>query len=304
LLEQNEIAGFALSELDADYEFMRKAAESEIVCPTCGTTHVNDFANKFGLISDAETCRGFLIEVRQEIEALDQQILLERSKFEAFGVHIDRINVMLGEERGELKLSDLIRGESERMVDSTIDAERTELNVKIGEEDARSDEAAVTMKSFEDKKFQKIIKDRYFQFMKQFISELRVSGLAEKSFKQIDCAINETGSDLPRALLAYYYAFVHTMRATSASSLCTLIVDTPVQQDQDRDNATRMIKFALDRVPHDMQMILGTVSLHGVAYDGYVIKTEDKYRLLSKQSYEEVSGLMKPYFAKLIQQDL
>jgi hypothetical protein len=157
------------------------------------------------------------------------------------------------------------------------------------------------MKSFEDRKFQKTIKDRYFQFMKQFITQLRVPGLSEKSFKQIDCVINETGSDLPRALLAYYYAFVHTMRATSVSALCPLIVDTPVQQDQDQENAAKMIKFALDQVPQDMQMILGTVSLHGVAYDGYVIKTEDKYRLLSKDAYEEVSSFMKPYFAKLIQ---
>jgi hypothetical protein len=45
------------------------------------------------------------------------------------------------------------------------------------------------MKSFEDKKFQKTIKDRYFQFMKQFIFELQVPGLAEKSYKQIDCVI-------------------------------------------------------------------------------------------------------------------
>jgi hypothetical protein len=50
-----------------------------------------------------------------------------------------------------------------------------------------------------------------------------------------------------------------------------------------------------------MQMILGTVSLHGVAYDGYVINTEDKYKLLNKDAYEEVSSFMKPYFAKLIQ---
>jgi hypothetical protein len=302
LLEQNEIAGFALSELDADYEFMRKAAEAEIVCPTCGTVHVNDFANKFGLISDAETCRGFLIEVRQEIEATDEQIAAERAKFEAFGGHITRINNILSEERGELKLRDLIEGESERMVDTAIAAERTDINFKISEEDARSNEASATMKSFEDKKFQKTIMDRYFQFMKQFITELRVPGLAEKSFKQIDCVINETGSDLPRALLAYYYAFVHTMRGTSASALCTLVVDTPVQQDQDPENAARIIQFALGQVPQDMQMILGTVSLHGVDYDGYVIKTENKYRLLSKDAYEQVSGAMKHYFAKLIQQ--
>ena len=57
----------------------------------------------------------------------------------------------------------------------------------------------------------------------------------------------------------------------------------------------------LERVPNDMQLVLGTVSLHGADYDGYVIRTEDKYHLLSSDAYEEVSDLMKPYYAKLIQ---
>jgi len=34
---------------------------------------------------------------------------------------------------------------------------------------------------------------------------------------------------------------------------------------------------------------------HGVAHDGYVIETEHKYKLLSKDAYKEVSSFMKPY---------
>jgi hypothetical protein len=124
--------------------------------------------------------------------------------------------------------------------------------------------------------------------------------VAEKSYKQIDCVINETGSDLPRALLAYYYAFVNTMRASSASVLCPLIVDSPVQQDQDPANATRMIQFALEHVPDDMQLILGSVSLHGAVYDGYSIEIEGKRSLLQSDAYDEVSGIMKPYYDALI----
>ncbi|NPU64794.1 hypothetical protein HL667_07310 [Bradyrhizobium sp. 83012] len=300
LLEQSAIAGNALAELDADYEFIRKTADTEIICPTCGTAHSNDFANKFGLISDAETCRGFLLEVRQDLNKVDDEISLERTKLESLTESVDRINAILNEQRGELKFRDLIEGESERMVDDAIAAEQSDINTKIGEQDARSDEALATMKSFEDKKFQKAIKDRYLQHMKQFVMELQVPGLSEKSYKQIDCAINETGSDLPRALLAYYYAFVNTMRGSSASVLCPLVVDSPVQQDQDPANATRMIEFALERVPEGMQLILGSVSLHGAAYDGYSIKIEGKRSLLGADAYDEVAGVMKPYYDALI----
>jgi hypothetical protein len=107
-------------------------------------------------------------------------------------------------------------------------------------------------------------------------------------YKRIDCTISETGSDLPRALLAYYLAFIHTMRSSTQSLLCPLIIDTPVQQDQDATNAARMIDMCLNGAPADTQIILGTVGLHGVQYAGSTIGTENKYRLLNKSDYQEV----------------
>ncbi|MGV7218608.1 hypothetical protein [Bradyrhizobium sp. UFLA05-112] len=84
LLEQKELAANALVELDADYEFLRDSSEPEIVCPTCGTIHTNDFSNKFGLVSDAESCRSLLMEVQHEINAIDEQIAVQRGKFGTF----------------------------------------------------------------------------------------------------------------------------------------------------------------------------------------------------------------------------
>lgn len=301
LLEQKELASNALVELDSDYEFLRDTSDAEIVCPTCGTMHTNDFSNKFGLVSDLESCRSLLMEVQHEIEIINQQIAAERIKYGSFAEEITQINALLEEQRGDLKLRDLIEGESERLVDLALDDENRDLDTKIGEQDARSDEAAQTMKSYENRKYQKPIKDRYFSLMKGFISDLNVPNLSESHYKRIDCTISETGSDLPRALLAYYLAFVHTMRNSTNSSLCPLIIDTPVQQDQDAENAARMIDTCLKGPPLDMQIILGTVSLHGVKYDGHVIQTENKYRLLNKSDYEEVSLHMKPYFAQMLQ---
>ncbi len=300
LLEQKELASNALVELDADYEFLRDSSDPEIVCPTCGTIHTNDFSNKFGLVSDAESCRSLLLEVQHEIDAIDEQIAQQRSKFGAFTGEIQRINALLDEKRGELKLRDLIAGESERLVEIAITKEHRDLDAKIGGLDARSDEASLTMKSYENKKNQKPIKDRYFSYMKSFVTQLKVPKLSDKSYKRIDCSISETGSDLPRALLAYYLAFIHTMQAEGDSASCPLVIDTPVQQDQDPENAARMIEACLNSAPAGTQIILGTVGLHGVQYQGHTIRTEDKYRLLSRDNYEAVALHMKPYFAQML----
>jgi hypothetical protein len=117
----------------------------------------------------------------------------------------------------------------------------------------------------------------------------------------VDSNIRETGSDLPRALLAYYFALIHTMKRFSTSAFCPIVVDTPVQQDQDQANAAHMISFCLSQAPEGSQLILGTVGLHGVKYDGHLVRTDKKNKLLKTELFEEVSEILKPYYAKLLQ---
>ncbi len=301
LVEQLVIAEHALADLDADYEFLRHESDDEIICPTCGTVHSNDFANKFSLIADVDTCRGFVIEVRREIEAKNGEIAAQKEKLHSFSGSIARINNILDERRGELKLRDLIEGESEKLMDVAFAEEEKEIDAKIGAEAMKSDEAAQTMKSFDDKKRQEGIKGFYLYYMNSFIQQLQVPNLSEKNYRSIDANIRETGSDLPRALLAYYFAFIHTMKRFSTSAFCPIVVDTPVQQDQDEVNAARMISFCLGQAPQGSQLILGTVGLHGVKYDGHVIETDKKNKLLKTELFDEVSEVLRPYYARLLQ---
>jgi hypothetical protein len=59
--------------------------------------------------------------------------------------------------------------------------------------------------------------------------------------------------------------------------------------------------FCLSETPKDSQLVLGTVSLHGVKYDGHVIETDTKNKLLKTALFEEVTEILKPYYAKLLQ---
>ncbi|WP_051310560.1 hypothetical protein [Bradyrhizobium sp. Cp5.3] len=301
LVEQSVIAESALADLSADYEFLRRETEDEIICPTCGTVHSNDFANKFSLISDVDTCRAFLIDVRSDINAVDAEIAAAKEQIGHFSASMERINGILDEQRGDLKLRDLIEGESEKLMDETIASEQKEIDSQIGAQDMKSDEAAQIMKSLDDKKRQGEIKGFYLRQMNSFVQQLHVPNLSEDSYKAIDCHIRETGSDLPRGLLAYYYAFIHTMKRFSTSAFCPIVVDSPVQQDQDAANATRMIDFCLGEIPEGSQLILGTVSLHGAKYDGHIIETDTKNKLLKTTLFDEVSDLMRPFYTKLLQ---
>lgn len=300
LIEQIHVASRALSELDQDYEFLRASVGSEVVCPTCGTLHDNDFANKFGLIGDTDLCRAFLLEARQELENTDARIALQKAVFSDFSKQISDIQTLLDEQRGDVKLRDLIEGESERLVDTAIENERKVLDAEIGRLDTLADQAATVMASFDDRKHKKKVMTFYRKAMAEFLLRLRVPGLTPKDYERIDCVINETGSDLPRAILAYDFAFLHTMREFSGGVACPIVIDSPVQQDQDAENAARMIDFIFNHSPSDAQLILGTVSLHGVPVTGLTIETVDKYHLLSADRYDEVRDQMAPLFQQML----
>src|SRR5690606_17674221 len=104
--------------------------------------------------------------------------------------------------------------------------------------------------------------------------------------KSVSPKINETGSYGPRAILAYHFALLHTIREFTTSCLCPIILDTPLQQDQDDTNAAAIIAFALKNRPPDMQLVLGTVSLHGAEYGGHVINPQVKESLLQSDQFD------------------
>ena len=55
----------------------------------------------------------------------------ERGLVEHRDASIDRINRILDEQRGDLKLRDLIEGESEKLMDEALSAEQKEIDSQI-----------------------------------------------------------------------------------------------------------------------------------------------------------------------------
>lgn len=170
----------------------------------------------------------------------------------------------------------------------------------IGEQDELSSTAAAEMREFTDRKHDAAIKGHFGDNLRKFAARLRVPNLPDSFFKSLYANPPETGSDQPRALLAYYYAFGHTIEKYSSAIIAPFVVDSPVQQDQDSENATRIIEFALNHTPPGSQIILGSVRLHSVAFSGNKIELTDKYRLLNSSYYEEVRDDMEPLLNKLL----
>jgi hypothetical protein len=302
LVEEIEIARMALAELDADFKFMQDLTDAEIICPTCNAVHENDFANRFGLIGDADACRGFLASSRHSLVEVEADIARQMGSLDGYGIRIARIDAILEENRGEIKLRDMLNDESERILDVTIATERSVLDQGISDWRTSEDEAVERMKANSSARRKAEIVAFYAKKLRGFAWELGVE-FSNSAKTSVSPKINETGSYGPRAILAYHYALLHTIREFTTSCLCPIILDTPLQQDQDEDNAAAIIGFALKNRPKDMQLVLGTVSMHGVKYVGHSINPTVKESLLSRDDFDEVSALMRPLINKMLGQD-
>ena len=136
--------------------------------------------------------------------------------------------------------------------------------------------------------------------MERFLALLDVHSLTTNDYGNIGGTFKDTGSELPRAILAYQLAFLHTMVEFSSSPMCPVVIDSPLQQDQDDQNISRILKFIIEQTPTNLQLVLGTVSMHGLAFDGTVIETENKNRLLRRELYEASLNDLDPYLDAIL----
>jgi hypothetical protein len=302
LVEEIEIARVALQELDADVKFSQSLTDTQVVCPTCNTVHDNDFSSRFSLINDADACRGFLASAQHSLAEVEGDVARQMEALARYGDRIARIDKLLEEERGEIKLRDMLKDESERIVDATIAAERDVIDLGISGWSEKEDVANALMKELSDSERKAKIVSFYAERLIAFASDLGVD-FGKAARKSVSPKINETGSYGPRAILAYHFALLHTIREFTTSCLCPIILDTPLQQDQDEKNAAAMIAFALKNRPKDMQLVLGTVSMHGVEYKGYSINPTVKESLLRREDFDEVGDYMRPFINRMLGQD-
>lgn len=297
----NEIALVhkSIREINKDYEHSLKHLDEVITCPTCNATYENSMVSRFGLLEDIDTCRSLLADyfdekksLRIKVSQLENQLNLQRGK-------VREITSLLDEKKGKIRLKDLIQNESSKQVKWIFEKSETDYSDKITkleieEADLKDDRSRLNNKERKDR-----IISRFNTLIDTFFIKLNVQTLSSSGFNDIPTSVKSQGSDAPRALLAYYYAILFTSQEFTNLPLFPLVIDSPNQQDQDEINRNKIIKFIFENTPDDYQLILGTVDLHGVEYDGHTISPLAKLSLLSSDEYDESYRIITPLLDKL-----
>ncbi|SHG77224.1 hypothetical protein SAMN04488109_1768 [Chryseolinea serpens] len=278
----------AMREARLDYKFASNLTD-EIGCPICGAVYENDFATRFDIAMDEGRCAEMLVELESERLNVDLKFTMENDKHSNTLNEIQEIQAILDRRQGEILLRDVINSQGKNELKSIFKQSLDGVIRTQVEKQMEINTLNEKIKGLGDKKRRTTITEDYRANMRKYLHQLDVQ-LSEKAYSKISSNIKAQGSDMPRALLAYYYAILAVMRKYSSAVFAPMVIDSPNQQDQDKIRLDKLLNFIKTESPTDCQLILGVADLHGVEIPGTIMKFEHQYSLLREDQYDNLNS--------------
>lgn len=288
LTTQVAMAREALRELEGDLKYLTEGkAQSILICPTCGSTHENDFPVRLELIDDAVTLRKVVAELEIDQRKVDESLAEVHGKMSRIKRKTLDIEKTLQVKKGMLRLKDVVDSQSAEVVRGAFHKDLESLTRQL----TRQEEVAAGLKGkvakFDLPDRAKAINEFYSERIELFATELGVQDLRDDVKKRPDATVTASGSALPRSLLAYQYAVLHTAKEKGDTKLFPIVVDSPNQQGQDADHLIQMLRFIVKRTPQQQQLILAVEDMpRDFSFDGEIVELTTPFGLLEPDQYD------------------
>jgi hypothetical protein len=299
-ITQAEVTRAALSETD---EVFKSAFGHpiDVECPTCGEHYTNDIATRFGIAADSEALIGVLNRARQEQEKLDKRIEAARHEIEAIDSAASRVRAILATRKNDLTFGEIVAAEGRNAAIHILRERIRDVEAEIGGLNSKIDEIAATMRGLLDRKRSRTIKDFFASHFVSFAQQLDVR-IGDLPSNPMSSTSHARGSEGPRGLAAYNYAFLHTSQQYSSMVFCPIVIDAPNQQGQDAQHLPAIISFLVKKRPEGAQLILGVEEASGLTENDAEIVTVGVRRnqLLSEAEFDAVSKQLRPYLAQAV----
>jgi hypothetical protein len=299
--QEIEILKHAISELESDYEYTEAPGTPDVIdCPTCGTEFHNSIANRFGLLDDIDYCRSLLDQKQKTLWDLGEKSNKLEGEYRKFDPQIAEIEKLLEAQRNDVTFKDVVRSEGYKDVLRTMTDQIATANSEQAELEDRVETLKKEMRA--DPELRKRVTEYYRAKMKEGLNALNVHVLSEDDYATPSKAIkaNALGSDLPRSLLAQQISLLHAMQEFGKFVVCPLVIDSPLQQEQDDKNAKAIFEYIFSGALPDEQTIVGTLDsleireIARAVGSVTIVDLTEKYGLLVQSEYESVSDEVNP----------
>ena len=291
---QKDVATRIARELRGLYDYALEESKSGdgLECPTCGEIHTNDFPSRYKMLQDEDHCIDIVAEIDDQLKKNERDLKLAKEEIDLTSQSIENIRSILSTKKQHVTFEDIIQSEGAKTSLETLRADLRMVREKLDRINAEIGSLERELNQVDDKKLRKKIMEKYRDLLHGNALSLSVPDFGNA---KIDLPIKNTGSELPRAILAYFYAINKTMLQYGDAVLPPVIIDSPNQQDQDDDNLADILKFIAQNRLEGRQTVLAMVKDYGVEFGGTSIVFEGKKSLLDIDQYVEVSDFINPF---------
>lgn len=311
LLEaQIKIAKTALKEIKLDYEFANSQLDegTSVECPTCGAQYENSFTERLSIAHDEDRCSELMEELIQKQKDVIARIEEETKNYNRTLQETETINHILAKKKEEIKLQDIIENEGKNNLREILFSQKKEIERSLIEGLDKIKKARKQLTDLTDKKQKEHIYKEYLTSMEFYLSQLNAANVPVHTYQKISAGIKEVGSTLPRTILAYFFTILRLINNYGTSTFFPIIIDSPNQQAQDKDNLTKIYNFTKTYQPENSQLIIGLEDTGGIDFECDVIELESDVPILQKECFsdisEEIQPLIKEYLEKTYRNDL
>jgi uncharacterized coiled-coil DUF342 family protein len=299
--EQKELLRAAIAELEGA---LSRAAElpSQVDCPICGQGYDNSLVEQFGLIEDVDGLIAAHLNANRKIAELDERIQARRSDLKEIEVALAQVHETFAIRKSELTFRDVIAAEGKVEATKLLHGRRTELDNEIAQLSGRIVEQERRIKGTQSKDRTDRIKSEFADLLSKFARDLDVR-LDETQALNLSGVNIGRGSEGPRALLAYYFAFLRISASYATSANCPIVIDAPNQQGQDKTHMPAMMKLMLEEAPQNAQLIIGAEDQYGLSDDEINVLdvSGQKDRVLRFEQFDLVAQAIRPFTAALVE---
>lgn len=298
--DQRAIINGAIAEMDSSLSHAA-AHPSHVECPTCGQDYDNDLRAQFGLVEDIDGLLTARLNASRKISEIDVLIKAQRNNLAEIEKAILEADSIFAVRKAEVTFKDVVRAEGRTEAARLLQSQLEELDTRIGKLNGEIAEQEGRIRSASSRTRSDQITSEFFDLLATFSKSLDAR-LEDGSNLKLSGVNIGRGSEGPRALLAYYFAFLTIARKYSSCAFCPIVIDAPNQQGQDKKHMPAMMRFMLDQAPEGSQLIIGAEDQYGLhKHEIDIIDVSgQKDHVLRIEQFENVSNSVRPYLARIL----
>ena len=307
LQSQLDLAKLASADLEKDYTFSVECVEGEsLLCPLCGTVHDNSSPSRASILADKDEADSQVMQLNGKIERLNIKLAKSQENLESTRAEIETIkskykslepsdthgNKAIATESSFLDsiASRAVQKHVQRTMETKTALIRT---IKSTNRNLRAEQKKLLTKE-EREDLNAAFKDS----LAAYVQKLNAQGInlapveSPLDYKKIHGSGGAAEST--RGILAYYMSVIRQAHKAQNEAFSAIVIDTPNQQEQADFNYEKILKFLMDTVPSNAQLILCAMNRSEVqSYKdvAHVIELDEK-KILKDAKYVECRPLL------------